>query len=108
MPARLRGLMNLRLRAVTARRVDDGCPPLRSPIRWAAATRGRRVGATTTTTRKDHGGSLSPRRGDHGVQFSLYGSEALHPLSRPKDFWVWGFVLSGPRLKSVCSSSLER
>jgi hypothetical protein len=56
--------------AVTAGPVDCGHPPLRSPIRWAAATRDRRVGATSTTTRGRHGGSLSPRRGDHGLHFS--------------------------------------
>ena len=87
------------MRAVTVSAWDTARPPLHSPIRWAAATRNQRVGATRTTTRGRHGGSLSPRRGDHGLHFSLLYLEALHPLSRPKDFWVWGFAMSGPRLR---------
>jgi len=67
-----------------------GRPRRRSPIRWAAATRGRRVRAKTTETRRQLGRSLSPRRGDHRYSSPCSALEALHPLSRPKDFWGVG------------------
>jgi hypothetical protein len=70
MPERRQSVVMRVSLAVTACPVDCGHPPQRSPIKWAAATRGQREGATSTTTRGGRKGSLSPRRGDHGLHFS--------------------------------------